>query len=583
MRARHYLAGASGAVLLLGLAWVGRIGGAAPEVSGTRATLRRPVALVPAADGKRLYVANRRCGTVSVVDLAWPRVVTEAAAGRMLADLAAVPGGRSLVAVDEAAHELIVLDIAEGSVRVAGRLAVSPYPVGTRVSPDDKACAVASVWSRRLTLVELAPAPRVRKALDLPFAPRALLFLPGGGKLLVADAFGGKLAVVDVVRAVVESVRELPGHNLRSLALTPDGGRVLVTYQVLDPRGRTSFDDIHWGNLLTNAVRVLSVADLLDAKADLTAGGRVIHLGDVGRGGADPAGIVVTPGGAAAVALAGAGEVALGGEKAAAWERVTVGRRPTAVAQAAGGRRAYVANTFDDSVSVIDLERRKVESTVALGQTGDLSAADRGELLFYDGRLSHDGWLSCHSCHTDGHTNGRLNDGTADGGFGTPKRVLSLLGVRDTKPYAWNGSIPDLESQVRRSVEASMQGPKPTAAQVADLTAYLQTLVPPPPAARDDTAAARRGKEVFARHGCADCHTPPTYTSPKTYDVGLRDESGADHFNPPSLRGVGQGGPYFHDGRAASLRDVFVTHRHQLQGELEKEELDDLLAYLRSL
>jgi YVTN family beta-propeller protein len=581
MRTRLFLA--AGLALLGGLAWAGRPGGAAPEDLDPRPGLRRPVALASFDDGKRLFVANRRSGSVSVIDPAGSRVVAETAAGRTLADLAAVPGGRQLVAADEAAHELIVFNVAGEAPRVAGRLAVSPYPVGVRVAPDSKGCAVASLWSRRLTLADLTPAPRVRKTLDLPFAPRALLFLPGGARLLVTDAFGGKLAVVDVARGAVESVRELPGHNLRGLALTPDGGHVLVTHQVLDPRARTSFDDIHWGNLLTNAVRVLPVADLLDPKADLTASGRVIHLGEVGRGGADPTGLAVAPDGTSAVALSGAREVALGSERAAAWERLSVGRRPTAVALAPAGHRAYVANTFDDSVSVIDLEKRTVEATVALGQMPDLSAADRGELLFYDGRLSHDGWLSCHSCHTDGHTNGRLNDGTADGGFGTPKRVLSLLGVRDTAPYAWNGSIPDLEAQVRRSVEQSMHGPKPTAAQVVDLTAYLRTLTPPPPAAPRDAAAARRGKEVFARNGCAGCHAPPAYTTPKTFDVGLRDESGAGHFNPPSLRGVGQGGPYFHDGRAATLRDVFAVHRHQLKGEPEKGELDDLLEFLRTL
>ena len=88
---------------------------------------------------------------------------------------------------------------------------------------------------------------------------------------------------------------------------------------------------------------------------------------------------------------------------------------------------------------------------------------------------------------------------------------------------------------------------------------------------------------MFAKQNCATCHTPPTYTSAKTYDVGLSDEAGLKMFNPPSLRGVGQGGPYFHDGRAATLRDVFAAHRHQLKGDPEKGELDDLVQFLRTL
>jgi cytochrome c peroxidase len=145
----------------------------------------------------------------------------------------------------------------------------------------------------------------------------------------------------------------------------------------------------------------------------------------------------------------------------------------------------------------------------------------------------------------------------------------------------------DLESQVRQSVQSTMQGKKPAEEQVRDLAAYLRTLPPPPSLARArgdaDEAAVRRGGEVFRRQGCEGCHAPPAYTSAKAYDVGLADGAGNRLFNPPSLRGVSQGGPYFHDGRAATLEQVFTRHRHQLQGEPTAQELEDLVAFLRSL
>src|SRR5262249_35066184 len=93
----------------------------------------------------------------------------------------------------------------------------------------------------------------------------------------------------------------------------------------------------------------------------------------------------------------------------------------------------------------------------------------------------------------------------------------------------------------------------------------------------------RRGRAVFDKQACAACHTPPAYTSAKTYDVGLKDEAGHRHFNPPSLRGVGQASAFFHHGRAATPEEVFTRHGHQLQGALAEEELRDLLAFLRSL
>ena len=67
------------------------------------------------------------------------------------------------------------------------------------------------------------------------------------------------------------------------------------------------------------------------------------------------------------------------------------------------------------------------------------------------------------------------------------------------------------------------------------------------------------------------------------YDVGLKDKQGNTEFNPPPLVGVGQRGPYFHDGSAATLRDVFETHGHQLKDDLSEQQLADLLAFLRSL
>ena len=98
-----------------------------------------------------------------------------------------------------------------------------------------------------------------------------------------------------------------------------------------------------------------------------------------------------------------------------------------------------------------------------------------------------------------------------------------------------------------------------------------------------DQEAYKRGGKIFARHKCATCHTPPLYTSAKTYDIGLRDEAGEKNFNPPSLRGLSQAGPYFHDNRAQTLEEVFTRHRHQLSAPLSSQELSDLLHFLGSL
>ncbi|HEV3006042.1 MAG TPA: c-type cytochrome, partial [Pirellulales bacterium] len=169
------------------------------------------------------------------------------------------------------------------------------------------------------------------------------------------------------------------------------------------------------------------------------------------------------------------------------------------------------------------------------------------------------------------------------------------LGVADTAPFGWNGGMPDLETQIRTSISSTMRGQAPTDDQVADLAAYLRTLslvsggVRAPGAGGDgvDLAALQelvdRGQEVFARQNCVRCHAPPTYTSKGAYDVGLSDEAGHVEFNPPSLRGVGRRERLFHDHRAGDLGEVFTRWRHQLQTELDDDELRWLIAFLRTL
>jgi YVTN family beta-propeller protein len=553
-----------------------------PSASGDKtaeARLRRPVAVVAVDDGRRLFVANRHAGTISVIDVDGRRVIAEVAVGQRLADLADGGDGR-LLAVDEAAGELLVLKGDKDSLALSARVRVGDAAGSVCRLAHSKA-AVARLWPRQLVIVDLVPAkPRVSKTIDLPFAPGKQQTLPSGDKVVVADAFGGRLAVVNAERGVVESVRSVPGHNIRGLTLSGDGKQLLLTQQVLAEETPTRADEIRWGNVITNAVRSLFLDDLLRPDADLLRHSRLQPLGEFRRGAADPAGLAVV-GDKTIVALTGTGELAVQSKLRGDWRRLRVGRRPTALSHS--GHRIFVVDTFGDTVTVIDSDKVEKIVQISLGPTREPTSAERGEMLFFDGRLSVEGWMSCHSCHSDGHTNGLRGDTLGDGSYETLKRVPTLLGVGDTAPWAWNGSMARLEDQVRQSIETTMYGPRPTVRQVADLTAYLRTLAPPPRRGVSTADAVRRGENVFRARGCVRCHAPPTYTTAKTYEVGLEDETGQKAFNPPSLRGVGHGVAFFHDGRAAALEEVFTRYHHQVPSKLPRNEVDDLLAFLRTL
>jgi YVTN family beta-propeller protein len=553
------------------------------------------VALCFSGDGSRLFVANGRSGSLSVIDPRAAAVVAETGVGRGLSDVAPLPDGRHLLAVDRAGDALVLVDTRGGLARVVGRRTVSPDPVSVLVLAGGVRCAVASLGSRRVTFLELTrsdsdgpPTLEVGRTLDLPFRPRNMADVRGGDRLIVADAFGGKLAVVDPARGALVAVRALPGHNIRGLAASPDGTALAVAHQVLERSARTTLDDVHFGALMRNTLRVLSVDAVLQAATDegLLVDGRGTDLDSFGSGAGDPAGLAFDRAGGVVVALGGVGEVVLGTTPTGQFRRVAAGRRPSAVAVSPGGEAAYVADAAEDAVWVVDLPGGLRRRAIRLGPRPAPDAVERGERLFFDARLSHDRWMSCHSCHTDGQTNGLLADTLGDGTFGTPKLVPSLLGVGATGPWAWDGSAARLEDQVRKSVETTMQGDPPSDAQVADLTAYLRSLAPPRPPAPAPAAregAAERGREVFRARRCDSCHVPPEFTAPGRFDVGLADEAGHRAFNPPSLRGVGAREPLLHDGRAATLEEVFLRSRHPRDTPMTPGEVADLVAFLRTL
>lgn len=560
-----------------------------PAAPHEKPVLRQPAAMALDKAGRWLFVANGRSGTVSTVDCQTHRVVEETEVGKRLADLVSLPGERGLLAIDEQDHELIWLIQQGPKLQLVARFSVQPYPVSLAVAADGSRAFVASLWSRSLSVVHLGPSETFQPdaVLPLDFAPRNQLLVDDGRKLIVADSFGGKLGLVDTATAKLERVTDLAGHNIRGLAFDRAHRKLLVSHQILDDQAESTRQNVHWGALLTDVVRWIELDSLLANDSMAPLENHVHQFDDQDGAGGDPAGVAVTSDGVLIQALAGVGKVAIGREWESDRARITVGRRPTAVTLDHRERLAYVTDAFDDSIYVIDVREAKTLATISLGPQPELTLEDQGERLFYDARLSLDGWYSCHSCHTDGHTNGLLSDNLGDGGYGAPKRVLSLLGAGDTSPWAWNGKVPTLELQIRKSIESTMQGRKPRDEQVAALAAYLRTLAPPPSLdplrGQSDAAATDRGRKLFESRGCASCHVPPSYASAETFDVGLKDELGETYFNPPSLRGVGQRAPYFHDNRAATLESVLQEHRHPRGSSLSAEERRDLIAFLNSI
>src|SRR6185312_15052039 len=99
--------------------------------------------------------------------------------------------------------------------------------------------------------------PQSLATIDLPFNARCQCLVADDARLVVADACGGSLAVIDVEALRVVSVREMIGHNIRGLVLSSDGRALLVAHQVLNSHTETLQRNVFWGAVITNVVRML--------------------------------------------------------------------------------------------------------------------------------------------------------------------------------------------------------------------------------------------------------------------------------------------------------------------------------------
>lgn len=467
---------------------------------------------------------------------------------------------------------------------------------------------------------------------DLPMCGGVVLPLKQHSAVLVMDAFGRDFAIVDLDSAEVIKHAQVYGHNISQIVSVDDGQRVMYTHQLLNEFAQSMRGDITWGGLLSNNIRWLKTERMLnETGADIFSQGKFYPVGVTGDGAGDPTSFALTEDGALAVTLGGTDRVALGHLRDLDLRQVDVGQRPIACAFTLDAKQLIVVNQFSDNLSVIDVSSRSV-THVPLGELRRPTEVEVGERFFFHSKLAHDGWMSCHSCHSQGHTNGQLNDNLTDGTFGSPKRILSLLGQAETAPYSWSGKFESLDEQVFHSIRSTMATDNPIdEGTVKAIATYIRTLPAPPSvlAARQTVNASGQGlvsdaqlatvandsatelnettadKEgtaekkgtaeyvreallhggsLFQELGCRECHAGDHYTSRATYDVGLADEQGLTRFNPPSLLGVSQrAGALFHDGRATSLEAVVADFRHQLPRELTSAEVEALVCYLKSL
>ena len=559
---------------------------------------RQPVSIL-SFDERFALVCTKMSGEVYRIDKGQHSVsVAVRQPGRQFGQIVSL--GESRVAVTDGQNDEVMIYRRRGEgIRLSevARVSVPGRPNGLVYDEEETTLWVSSVWGRRLHRfrhsigdpITLRPV----QTIDLPMCGGQVLCLPKQDLILVTDEFGCDFVMVDRQTGRIVNHDRLYGHNISQLVSIDDGAQVLFPHQLLSGLVSALQTDITWGNFLSNNLRWIRTDRLTTSSGrDIYRGSRSVPIGSVRNGSGDPTSIAIH-GQQVAVTIGGTNQVALGSINGRSFDFVDVGFHPVDCEFSGDGSTLVVVNQFSDSVTFIDIARQETDH-VSLGPIRPPTEIERGEQLFHDSTLSHDGWMSCQSCHSGGHTNGLLTDNFTDDTYRSPKRVLSLLGQAETAPYSWAGTMATLEDQIAFSIKSTMASDHPVRPRDVDrLAAYVRSLPPPPSvmesrsSIQDDPTAAkqvRRGKRVFRTAGCIDCHSGPYYTNEDTFDVGLRDERSMTEFNPPSLVAVSQRqNSLFHDGTAKSIRDVIFDANHQLPGDTTERQRRDLLRYLESL
>lgn len=571
--------------------------GEAKQRSGThlwtQPAYRQPVCM-EWLDDRLLVLGCRKTGELLTVDVEQRRVVDGMVIGE----------GVDGLLYDRSCNLLVTWHRKDSQVRCWSRRDQQWISLATIDTPMDPRSVVwqkganrlwvACGWSRQIACYAVSSvgeqlAAELEGITDCEFCPGKLCLLEDSSRLLVADAFGGTLGILDTSMRLWAGSHDFLGQAIAQMQPTSDG-RLLLLHGSLNPTSQTIQNDIHWGVLMANDLRWMEIDRLLSQQGDnIYSGSRVHPVGVPTRGSGELTSFQTDAEGRIAVTIGGMDQVAIGSEDAYTFRYLSVGDYPLDCRFSPDGRSLWVLNAFSDSLTQIDLQQSAVLDDLLLSPQRVFSEAEEGELHFHDAALSHDGWMSCASCHVEGHGNGLLVDTLGDGHYGAPKRVLSLLGLQGTEPFGWTGRDAKLRDQIERSIASTMHRDYPAAPEVLDkLVAFCESL-PAPPGVRVARRVAEkpevaRGKKLFEQWDCVRCHQGALYTSGQPERIDLADERGNRWFSPPSLKGVSQRAPvFFHSGIHRTLADVVGDSRHSGLERLDPKDVADLVAFLESL
>jgi YVTN family beta-propeller protein len=548
----------------------------------------QPHSVILSKDGQKAYISNQWSDNISVVDLSAGKVTDTLKTGNGPAGLALSEDGQALYVVNSYSSDVSVLDLR--SKEEINRITAGNNPTGIKPSPDGKLLFVTS-----------------RRAVIGPY-----------GEPLVSE-----LCVInDSSRRVSEYRKIESAYMMENIAFTPHGDLGFVT--LIRPKNYVPSIQVEQGWMMTHGFGVFepgkegTVSELL--------------IDEPNSFYSDPFGIAITPDGKKAfISSSGADYISvididsvrallakaspevrklysnnLGISRRYIIKRIHTGSNPKGIALSPDGKLLYVAEMLDDNIGVINTESLQKVSTIDLGGPGRITVARRGRRLFNNSSHTFQNQYCCYTCHPDMHEDGLVYNMSGKDMGRNVTNTMTLRDISETAPFKWSGTNLTVYKQDGMRFSTFLTRTESFSYRDLDaLTAYILTGIKNPPNLQYNpngelTEAQLRGKKIFDRatdnngneipeaNRCITCHTPPYYTNLKmSYVQTLAATDDSILFDTPHLNDVYASAPYLHDGRAATLEEIWTKYgkndKHGVVNDLTKIQLNDLIDYLKSL
>lgn len=305
-----------------------------------------------------VYTADDGDRSVSAVDLKTggvhtvavgiaPHNVQISATGRWLyavgsrEHMAAQENGMGAMAHNAGSGHLLVLDARRPDLSLVADIPIGPHPAHVVADAAERRAFVTDGERNALLVVSL-PQRKVIASIPTGAFPHGLRMSPDGFRVYVANVNDNSVSVIST-KTLKETARIAVGRAPVQVAVSPNGRRLYVSLRDEDR---------------------LAVVDIARHK--------VIASPRVGRG---PIQVYITPNGRTVLA-ANQGTVEkpdrtislLDTQTNTIVKTLTAGRGAHGVVVSADGKRAYVSNTFDNTVSVIDVPNRRTIRNIPVGE-----------------------------------------------------------------------------------------------------------------------------------------------------------------------------------------------------------------------